>query len=131
MNGKFWPALFWTAAVYNFVAGLPSLLAPGLSARYMAIPSYDPQHVIVVQLAGGLICLFGVGYAMVAMKVPGGRDIALLGLIGKLGVCLLVIGHLIWGYVPQPLVLAAAGDFLFAIAFTAYLRSGRSVATPA
>ena len=131
MNGKFWPALFWVAAVYNFIAGLPSLLAPGFSALSMGIPPYDPQHIIVVQLAGALICLFGVGYAMVAMKTPGGRDIVLLGLIGKIGVCVLVAGHLIWGHVPQSLVLAAAGDFLFAIAFAVYLKGGSKPAPAA
>jgi hypothetical protein len=131
MDGKFWPTFFWAAAVYNFIAGLPSLLAPTLSAANMGIPPYDPQHIIVAQLAGGLICLFGVGYAMVAMKTPAGREIVVLGLIGKLGVCALVIGHLIWGHVPQLLVLAAAGDFLFAIAFAVYLKGGMRVAATA
>ncbi len=64
-----------------------------------------------------LICLFGIGYAMVAMKTPGGRDIVILGLIGKLGVCVLVIGHLIWGHVPSSWFWRRPRDFLFAIAF--------------
>ncbi|MEQ8827563.1 MAG: hypothetical protein RIC82_07300 [Parvibaculum sp.] len=124
MNGKFWPVFFWVAAVYNFIAGVPSWQAPTHSAASMGISPYAPQHISVAQLAGALICLFGIGYAMVAMKTPGGRDIVILGLIGKLGVCVLVIGHLIWGHVPQLLVLAAAGDFLFAIAFAVYLKGG-------
>jgi len=121
MTGKFWPALFWAAAVYNFVAGAPLLLAPGLAAANAGIPPFDPQHIIIAQLAGMAICLFGIGYAMVAMKMPAGREIVILGLIGKLGVCALVAGHLLWGHVPQLLVLAAAGDFLFSIAFVIYL----------
>ncbi|MBX3488261.1 hypothetical protein [Parvibaculum sp.] len=121
MNGKFWHALFWTAAVYNFIAGAPLLLAPSLAAANAGIPPFDPQHIIIAQLAGLVVCLFGIGYAMVAMNTSGGRAIVILGLIGKLGVCALVAGHLLWGHVPQLLVLAAAGDFLFAIAFAVYL----------
>lgn len=121
MNGRFWSAFFWVAAVYNFIAGTPLLLAPDLSAANAGMSPFDPQHIIIAQLAGLAICAFGIGYAMVAMKMPGGREIVIPGLIGKLGVCTLVAGHLLWGHVPQLLVLAAGGDFLFSIAFAIYL----------
>jgi hypothetical protein len=131
MTGKFWPALFGAAALYNFTAGLPPLLIPALSAENLGLPPYDPQHIIIAQLAGMLICLFGIGYAMVAMGTPGGREIVVLGMIGKLGVVLIVTGHLLWGHVPLGLVAAAGGDFLFALAFIAYLRKGRTSPFPA
>lgn len=125
MTGKFWPALFGGAALYNFAAGLPPLLIPSLSAENLGLPPYDPQHIIIAQLAGLLICLFGIGYAMVAMGTPGGREIVILGMIGKLGVVLLVAGHLLWGHAPLGLAVAAGGDFLFALAFLVYLTRDR------
>ena len=62
---------------------------------------------------------------MVAMGTPGGREIVILGMIGKLGVVLLVAGHLLWGHAPLGLAVAAGGDFIFALAFLVYLTRGR------
>ena len=121
MNHKHWQAVFWVAAAYNFLAGLPPLLAPTLSAANSGLPPLDPQHVILVQIMGLLICGFGIGYAMAASGSPAARHIVTLGLIGKAGVCLLVTWHLAATGVPTSMLYAAAGDFLFTIAFVLFL----------
>lgn len=115
MNGKIWPAIFWLAALYNFAAGLPSLL--GLN-----LPSGDfaAEQLLTMRLAGLLICTFGIGYALVALGLPGTRHIVTLGLIGKLGVCVLVLLYIL--ALPPVMPLLAAGDLLFVVAFAIWLR---------
>jgi hypothetical protein len=114
MTGKTWPAIFWLAALYNFGAGLPSLLGVGLPAADLA-----SEHLLTIRLAGLLICTFGIGYALVALGLPGTRHIATLGIIGKLGVCALVLIYL--SALPPLMPLLAAGDLLFVIAFAIWL----------
>lgn len=121
MNRKYWQAVFWFAAGYNFLAGLPPLVAPTLSTANTGLPPLDPQHVILVQIMGLLICVFGIGYAMVASGSPAARQLVTLGLIGKAGVCLLVVWHLAGTPLPTSMLYAAAGDFLFTIAFVFFL----------
>lgn len=121
MTDRFWPAFFWVAAAYNFLAGLPPLLMPTLSTVNAGLPPLDPRHTILVQMMGLLICIFGVGYAMVASGSPAARQIVLLGFVGKLGVCVLVALRLREIEVPTAMLLAAAGDFLFLIVFIVFL----------
>lgn len=130
MTGKFWPALFGAAALYNFAAGLPSVLIPAMSAANLGLPPYAPEHIIIAQISGLLICTFGIGYAMVAFGSPGARQIVILGLIGKLSLCVLLALHLTQGPVPQPVVIATAGDLLFSIAFIIWLAGGNPSSKP-
>ena len=66
---------------------------------------------------------------MVALGSPGARQIVILGLIGKLSLCVLLALHLMQGPVPQPMLVATAGDLLFSIAFIIWLvRSSTSSA---
>ncbi|MEQ9225123.1 MAG: hypothetical protein RLO15_02135 [Parvibaculum sp.] len=127
MSGKFWPIIFWTAAAFNFLAGLPSLLAPEMAAANTGLPPFAPEHLLIVRMSGLLICCFGIGYAMVALGQPGARQIVTLGLIGKLGVCILVALQYAATGVPAPVLGATAGDLLFVILFALYL--SRSVRT--
>lgn len=114
MTGKIWPIIFWLAALYNLAAGLPSLLGMGLPAGELA-----PEHLLTMRLAGLLICTFGIGYALVALGLPGTRHIVTLGIIGKLGVCALVLHYI--SSLPPVMPLLAAGDLLFVAAFAIWL----------
>lgn len=129
MGNRFWPALFWAAALYNFLAGLPPLLAPALSMATAGMPPLDPQHVILTQMMGLLICVFGIGYAMVAMGSPAARQIVLLGIIGKAGVCLLVALRVREVDLPASMLAATVGDLLFVVTFIFFL--SRPSPTPA
>lgn len=130
MTGKLWPALFGAAALYNFAAGLPSVLIPAVSAANLGLPPYAPEHIIIAQISGLLICTFGIGYAMVAMGSSGSRQIVILGLIGKLSLCVLVALRLVEGTtLPAPMLYATGGDLLFSAAFTLWLVKSRR--TPA
>ena len=117
MTGKIWPAVFWLAALYNFAAGLPPLLGIGLPEGELA-----PELVLTAHVTGLLVCTFGVGYALVALGLPGTRHIVTLGIIGKLGVCVFVLIYL--AVLPPMMPALAAGDLLFAIVFAIWLFRG-------
>lgn len=121
MREKIWPMVFWAAAVFNFLAGLPSVLTPSMSAINIGLPPLVPEHVMLAQMSGLLICIFGVGYAMVAMGRPGARQIVFLGLLGKIGVCVLLALRLREIDVPAPMIWLTLGDLLFVIAFVTFL----------
>ena len=130
MTGKFWPILFGAAAFYNFAAGLPPVLWPTVSAVNLGLPPYAPEHIIIAQISGLLICTFGIGYAMVAFGSAGSRQIVTLGLIGKLGLCILVGIHMARGPVPEPVLWATGGDLLFSVAFVVWLVRSRPTPFP-
>lgn len=121
MNENHWQPVFWAAAVFNFLVGLPSLLAAGAVGAATGQPPLDPQNLILAQMTGLLIAVFGVGYAMVALGKPGARQIVFLGLLGKVGVCVLVALRLQETALPTPMLWATAVDLLFVVAFAAYL----------
>lgn len=123
-NQPIWRVIFWTAAAYNFLAGLPSLLAPLRSMSSIGVLSPDPQLILPIQIMGLLICVFGVGYAMVAQGMQGARQIVILGILGKLGLCVLVALRLAVAEVPSSMIVAVFGDFVFVLAFLAYLAKG-------
>ncbi len=131
MSERVWRAVFWAAAAYNFLAGLPSLVAPKAAAVNTGLPPLDPQHVIFAQMTGLLICVFGIGYAMVALGKPGARQIVFLGILGKVGVCVLLALRMHEIAVPSQMIAAAFGDFLFILAFIAFLARSRSATTQA
>jgi len=123
MSG-YWRAVFWAAAAFNFLAGLPSVLAPSAAAATSGLPALDPQLILIAQVGGLLICSYGLAYAMVAMGQPGARQIIFLGLVGKLGVCVLVALRLRDVAVPPAMIWASLGDFIFIIAFAVFLLKG-------
>lgn len=130
MSG-YWRAIFWAAAGFNFLAGLPSLLAPSAAGAASGLPPLDPQLIIIAQMTGLLICSYGLAYAMVAMGQPGARQIVFLGLIGKIGVCILVALRLREVAMPPAMVWASFGDFIFVLAFAVFLLKGPKPATAA
>lgn len=129
MNGKYWPAIFWASAVFNFLAGLPPILVPEMVAINVELPPFAPEHLLIVRMSGLLICTFGIGYAMVAVGMPGTRHIVTLGLIGKLGLCFLVALQFAQTGVSTTVIGATAGDFIFVVLFALYLsRTGKALA---
>ena len=123
-----WQKLFWAAAVYNFLVGLPSILAPGLAMANLGLPAPDPMSAFNIQVMGILICTFGLGYLMVAQGQPGAKQILTLGIIGKLGILLLLGIRMLSTPMPIPIITASFGDLFFAAAFAFFLfgNSGKS-----
>jgi hypothetical protein len=67
------------------------------------------------------ICLLGIGYYWVARDLSKNRAIVKLGVIGKLAVFSIVMGHAIRGDIPYALALPAVIDLMFAILFLEFL----------
>ena len=119
-----WQKLFWAAAAYNLLVGLPSVLAPGLAMVNLGLPAPDPMSAFNIQVMGILICTFGLGYLMVAQGQPGAKQILTLGIVGKLGILLLLGIRMLSVPMPFPIIAASFGDLFFAAAFAFFLFSG-------
>ena len=77
--------------------------------------SLDPH------LSASCICLLGVGYYWVAKDVSRNHAIAKLGMIGKLAVFSIFLGHSIGGDIPFALAAPAVIDLVFAVLFLEFL----------
>tara|TARA_R110002110_G_scaffold213773_2_gene427193 strand:+ start:2602 stop:2988 length:387 start_codon:yes stop_codon:yes gene_type:complete len=124
MASSKWRYFFWVAAVYNFAAGLMPMLAPEASAASAGLPIPEGLNIFNMQIMGAMICTFGIGYAMVALGRPGAFEIVLMGLIGKLALCVLLVINMQSYVFPQTVVVATAGDFIFVILFAIFLMRG-------
>jgi hypothetical protein len=125
MSDSAWKFVFAAAAIFNLIAGLPLLLAPTQGLAMMSLP---PQPMMLfVQLAGGLIVMFGVAYAVVARNLAL-REIVWLGAIGKaMAVALLTI-HWSAGQISDTVFVMEFGDVAFTLLFLWFLFGGRRAA---
>ena len=103
----FWPVVFWAAAVYNLVFGLPGLLR-----RDGAVEG---------RIVGLLVSCFGLVYALVALDPVRFGPVLWAGVLGKLGVIALLGPAVMRGLAPRALGYVLAGDAAFTAAFLVYL----------
>ena len=111
--------LLWAAAIFNFGAGLPLLLAPTLMLR--ALQVNVPDDLTFHRMCGLLIVCFGVIYAMIAEDLERYRPQVWVALTGKIGVFLIFALALAQGLAPPRAVAIALGDLAFALAFVVIL----------
>lgn len=124
---RIWQGVFALAAAFNFLVGLPLLLAP--VAFYGAMNQPVPTDLLSVQTAALLISVFGVGYAMVARDPPANRAIVWLGLLGKAPLPLMVWLQVQAGKATMAAFTLTLGDALFAVLFLVFLlRTPRTAA---
>lgn len=116
---RLWNIVFALAAAFNFLVGLPLLLAP--VAFYTALHQPAPSDLLSVQTSALLISVFGVGYAMVARDPPRNRAIVWLGLLGKAPLPLMVWLQVQAGKAPMSAFQLTLGDLLFAVLFVVFL----------
>lgn len=81
---------FVGAALFNFGAGLPALLAPAWALETFGLAPL-PDH-LFVRATGLLVATFGIAYWLVARDLAR-RDIVWLGVVGKLGVVALFLSR--------------------------------------
>lgn len=116
---RIWKSVFALAALFNFLVGLPVLLAPG--AFYGALGQPVPDDILSVQTVGLLITVFGVGYAMAARDPVWARPALWLGVLGKAPLPLLVWLNVQAGRAPMSSFLLTLVDLAFAAAFLTFL----------
>lgn len=125
MSDTIWKIVFGAAALFNTAVGAPLLFVP---VQGLALMGLGPQPLLLfVQLAGGLIVMFGLAYAMVARNLAL-REIAWLGAIGKFMAVTLLAIYKSSGEISDTTFALGMGDLVFAALFLWFLFGGRRVA---
>jgi hypothetical protein len=107
--------LFWVAAVYDLVLGFVFWMFFPLIYGYFGLEL--PNHPGYVQLSAIFIFIIGFGFFLVTRDPVGNRQIVLLGILMKLGYCLVVFSYLFYKTVPPIYVPFAILDLLFLALF--------------
>ncbi|MEQ1754790.1 MAG: hypothetical protein ABL973_11730 [Micropepsaceae bacterium] len=121
-----WRIFFIVAALFNFAAGVPFLIAPHEALALMNLP--PATDVLFHQATGALVIAFGVGYGIVAGNLSSNHAIVWLGTGGKAGVVALFAQAYLSGAIPFQAFAVAIGDVLFLIGFAAFLITNRAEA---
>ncbi|WP_324731201.1 hypothetical protein [Pseudomonas paeninsulae] len=111
--------LFKSGAIFNVLAGLPFLLAPGPMTALMGF-ELNPVALMFSQIVFGMIVAFGWAYWMIARDPVRYRPFILLGLALKIMVAAVVYGHWLAGNISWQLPTLAFGDIVFALLFWEY-----------
>ncbi|MBX3479476.1 MAG: hypothetical protein KF842_03685 [Caulobacter sp.] len=126
---RIWKIIFALAALFNFLVGLPVLLAP--AAFYTAIGQPVPDDLLSVQTVGLLISVFGVGYAMAARDPVWARPVLWLGVLGKAPLPVLVGLSVMAGRTSPSGFGLTLVDLVFAALFLTFLLRHRTAGASA
>ncbi|MES0873879.1 hypothetical protein [Sinimarinibacterium thermocellulolyticum] len=118
--------LFGSAAIFNAAVAAALLCARPQLAAAFGLDPIDGSDVVVANLAGALVGLFGYAYLRLALDPLRYRVYAELGAIGKLLAVAAADVPWLQGVIDWRLPLLAAGDLLFALLFIDWLRRTRS-----
>lgn len=116
-----WRTFFVAAAVFNFAAGLPLLLAPDVMLSTLGVAV--PDDLLFHRMTGLLVVCFGVVYYFVSQNLARYQPLVWLGVVGKTGVVVLFAQAFAAGLLPAPAFAVALGDLLFAIGFLVFILS--------
>ncbi len=116
------PWLFGVAAAFNVAVGIGLLFLRPWLAPLLGLDPIAGTNLVLIDLAGGLILLFGYAYARVAMDPTRYRPYIPLGIGGKLVAVVSAAAPWLAGEISWRLPLLAGGDLVFAALFLAYLR---------
>ena len=120
---RIWKIIFALAAAFNFMVGLPLLLAP--EAMLAGLGQTVPDDLLMTRLAALLIVVLGIGYGMVARDPVVNRPILWLGVLGKAPIPLLVwLGGGAAALSSSTFILSL-GDLGFAALFLLFLLTHR------
>lgn len=118
--------LFGIAAAFNFLVAAGLLLLRPSMAPLLRLDPIAGTNLILVNLTGGFIALFGYAYLRVAIDPVTYRPFIPLGIIGKL----IAVASAVWpwlsGAVSWPLPVLSFADLVFVVLFARYLQQTRS-----
>lgn len=121
---RFWRALFAFTALCNVGVGTVMLVFADPAAALIGVSGAAASY--IVGLAGLLIAMFGVAYAVVAWRPLPNRNLVVIGALGKASAVVLASAHAFAGHIPHVVLLLAAGDLPLALAFAVFLAQTRS-----
>jgi hypothetical protein len=119
-----WRLFFWVAMAFNFVAGLPLLIAPAEMQASLGVAA--PDDLLFHRFTGLLVVCFGVVYAFVAQDLMRYRPLVWLGVVGKAGVVALFTEAWLAGRVPFQAYAISLGDLAFVVGFLVFLLTSRT-----
>jgi hypothetical protein len=112
--------LLLAAALYDGILGLVFLFFGGSVLAQLDVPA--PENPVYIQLAAGLIAIFGLGFYLASRHPLLNVDIVRLGVVFKVFYIVLALLALVQGTLPHPLfLLFAAVDTLFLALFLIFL----------
>lgn len=116
-----WKIFFFAAALFNFLAGTPMLLAPEVILQNLQMPV--PADLMFHKVTGLLVVCFGVIYGMIGLDLARYRPLVWLGLLGKGGVVVLFTHAYAQGLLPFNAYAVSLGDLAFTIGFLWFVLS--------
>jgi len=114
--------LFGTAGAFNLIVGGALLFARGWMAATLGLAPVSGTGVVLANLTGMFVALFGYAYLRVAADPAGYRPYIHLGAAGKFLAVVCVLVPWWTGEVPATLPMLVAADFIFAVLFLDFLR---------
>ncbi len=118
--------LFSVAAFFNYLVAAGLLIASSQVSERLGLGAATPGSVVLANLAGALVGIFGYAYTRVALEPLRYRVYVELGIIGKLAVLPAVGVPWAMGYIGWQLPLLASGDLAFALLFWHWLHATRA-----
>ena len=119
-NETYYRRMFYIAALWNWIATGTFLFGASLMSS-MGISA--PIDGVGKQLFCMMVAVFGLGYYLVARDITRNRGIVILGIVGKLGVVVLIMGNVFAGSVQFSFAAPILVDALFVILFVQFLRN--------
>jgi hypothetical protein len=114
--------LFYPAALYNFVAGLPLLIDARGAAELMGMTPV-PTDMFYVHGLAAVVVLFGGFYALAGFDPARYRLFIQIGIVAKLLFVALAYWHfLVAGDISWHMPAVASGDAVWSILFWRYLK---------
>jgi len=126
VSERFFKRLFQVGALWNLLGGAFIVLFTSWIFENAGLT--PPSPALYYQSWIALFMTFGLGYYFVSRDLAGNRNIALLGMIGKLAFSAVFTYHFLVhpGEVPRFFLVPVAGDLVFAVLFAVFLASPAS-----
>lgn len=115
----FYSNAFKVGAVWNW--GAAALFAFAYQPLFALLGMPQPTQLFFLQGFCFAVFLFGAGYYWVGTNLTENRALVVLGIIGKVAVFLLLLGHSLEGSVHPLLISAGVVDLAFAAVFYRFL----------
>jgi len=114
MGENFYRRVFQIGALWNLGGGCFILLATGWIFSSAALAPPDPPLYYRAWIA--LFMVFGIGYWQVSRDLRGNRNIAFLGMVGKIAFAIIFLHsmYIRGDAVPRFFLIPVAGDLVFA-----------------
>lgn len=116
--------LFISAAWFNFLTGLPLLVATATFGGLLGL-QINPTALVFIHIIAAVIVVFGGAYWMIARDPVRFRPYIALGIILKVVLVVIICAHWFAGSIPWPLPALAAADVIFAVLFWRYYSATR------